>query len=343
MDQLSVYGQGGERPTAEQWRMLKKNIEDALAISEHDGQRFLRAALENVNNLDDVVTRHLNSLGDDPSIPTQNSSAVVAKVFETAELAENIFSYLIVFDLLRVQQVNKYSKAIIESSSKLRKSMFLTSKSSDFFRQLPACEPTEIGDYGSNGRLYAMFTTRRAAYEWKEEKWIEVFARFSGYRQPRLGDRLRQMQISQPPIYTMHYSPRCCPSEQDDFLSEYEWEGERPRDVRTISNNDGLNVGDLCAAAAEIKMQHMFCVHAPIKFHDLDGIVRTSVAFQGSVRLRRDDPNKTRKDEEDMESEGQKAFNAVLEGYVQAKMDGKFMKIEVMLSIGSRLTSMVII
>lgn len=124
MHQLSAQGQIGDSPTVEQWHVVKRCIKHALAISDSGGQRILRTTLANVNDLDDVVTEHLASLRNNPNIPTEKSTPVVAKVFETAELAEQIFSHLNDCDLLRVQQVHKYSKIVIESSANLRKRMF---------------------------------------------------------------------------------------------------------------------------------------------------------------------------------------------------------------------------
>lgn len=187
-----------------------------------------------------------------------------------------------------------------------------------------------------------MVSTCRLAYEWEDSKWIDVSVCFTR-RWRGMGERVRQMQISQPPIYTMEYSLACCPSEEEDFLSDYEGDGERPRDGRTVTNDEGLKLGDLCEAAHKMKVEHMFCVNAPVRFHDSERLVRLSVTFEGSVRLRRDDPKRTSREEKAEAHKEFKALSTHRGDYVRAKIDGRFMKISKLPTIEHMLTSVVVL
>ena len=320
-----------EKVARKRWRSLQKNVENALSISQAqthgDGEisGLFQAALHDMTMMEKLLVGHLRLLPVDPSIATEGSTEMASKIFETPEIAEEIYSYLSSYDLLQVQQVSTYTRDLIKSSIRLQRKMFLVSERRDHFRMLKLPTPVKknCGDPDGRLRRCKLIFVHNINNETKEGRSMHVSLRFLEVL-PKLGSRVHQMYVCRPPVLSLDYSTDCCPSESN-----------ATDDVRTIINRDGLTLGDLVNAARTMKEDHKLCPHAPLEQHDENGIVRPTVTFHGSVLLHRKDPEviKARADEEAEANEGEQTpQEKLIADYIDAKLDGKILTNETYVS-----------
>ena len=253
-------------------------------------------------------------------LPTPTSVVSAMKVFNTTELVEEIFKHLDVMDLLRAQQVNKQMANVVQSSSMLRRLMFLTPSKSKHFRKLDLS--------GKAGAKFVKIETVPLDYE--DTTNLEAFKVQFMYRLPRLGSRARMLQLCQPPIRSMEYRPTCCGYNSDD--EDPEEDGLNVFGWRKVENQDGLTLGDLYDTAEKLMADHRLCVDARESLYDDDdGFVRPKIVFSGTVELEANDPlvlkKLARMAKIDAIEEACCERNAELEEYMDAKQNGKYARI----------------
>lgn len=291
---------------------LKQTVDGLLAGSTGSGvdvaqlQQALGAAQNHIKGLQDFFSNCLHPCFY-TNQPTSKSAKIALKVFETPELAEEILTYLPVLDLLRAQQVNRMMRDVVQASTKLQRQLFLKPGQTKHLRVLNLGDGSKTIDIGTDDE--PEFTA--------DEKIVELLVTFAKWL-PRLGSRVRRMQLCQPPIHVMRYVPTCCGQASEDEI------GGHPLRIR---NEEGLTLGDLRNAAENLMAKHKLCLNAPVHAYDPDGFVRPEVRFYVGVALEADDPMVRERLEEEKENmmldEDEEAHEAKITEYMNAKKDGK--------------------
>lgn len=91
----------------------------------------------------------------------------------------------------------------------------------------------------------------------------------------RVGGLCRQMLVCQPPVKEMIFAPTCCPS----------------RRVKVESKTGGLTLGEIHDVTRLMLKKHCPCSKSKLEGVPLDGcVLYPTVAFEGKVELKQDDP-----------------------------------------------------
>jgi hypothetical protein len=135
---------------------------------------------------------------------------------------------------------------------------------------------------------------------------------------PRMGSRVRQMLITQPPLEEMTVALDCCPIYDYGPIAF-----ESPEPDRKVSRAGGLTIGTLYDRAEQLLDEHRFCPQAYSGLLEDDGTVKVGVRFVGKMVLQPDDPiyvkrreSKKKRDEEDRKYQKQ---SAKLEAFANAR------------------------
>ncbi|KAK5681082.1 hypothetical protein LTS10_006842 [Elasticomyces elasticus] len=213
------------------------------------------------------------------------------RVIDLPELAELIFMQLDIEDLLRMMRVDQPSRTTILSSPALQRKLHLRPDANAHLRLLPAIRLASPRDRRSNNRGLVTISHGSLPYctPWsgailqdREQEIRHMYSRVKvhfHHSLPRLGDRIRSMLVSQPPVYEMEVRLGCCsPFGQHAVMR-----------VPNVGNTGGLTIGGLQDAAKRLMEQHANCPFAALDCHDYVGNLKTDVRFEGIVKLRDDD------------------------------------------------------
>ena len=300
---------------------LKQNIERALAASQTTNgdvstlQQLLSAAQENISALEELSEKgQTYKMWLFPCLPTERSARLARKVFDTTELAEAILSHLHPKSLLRAQLINRRMRDIIQSSVKLQRHLFLVPYEPAHLRMLDSA-------WSFEPLPRTVFIMEDRSKSNLHKNLVHVRVRI-GRELPKLGSRVRQMHLWQPPIIAMSYYASCYRSSTDNE-DGYDSDDDGVGEIRRVFRQGGLTVNDLLKAAEKMMVDHKFCVKAHYAEHEADGFVRPKIIFGGRVKVAADDPIILEVKERAKEEEEREAFQAKMEEYVVAKQDGK--------------------
>ncbi|KAK4961178.1 hypothetical protein LTR10_001668 [Elasticomyces elasticus] len=213
-----------------------------------------------------------------PGIPSSGAHTV----FGITEILELILRELSTAELLSAQRVNHRMRDVIDGSKDLMQRLFLLPNhgsridvlstagfDGNFMRQtgnmriskLCYVRPTEAQNDQSNGRLYF---------------GVEV-----PFNQPlpRVGSRIRQMFITQPPAKSFTMAINCCDPDDRELL------GAEPLPAAQITNPAGVTIGELYDEAQRAMQQHINCPFADWRNHTANGAVDLKVTFKTQLNL----------------------------------------------------------
>ena len=272
-------------------------------------------------------------------------STTAIRVFDIPELLELILENLDVLDLLSFYRCNRSIRDAIDASSKLQQQLSLRAAPADSRLRLPlrnfsrfssgiprdderglfATPIVQIGfsSYEHIGRGFPHSNLGQEMPE-KEDRTAEIHALFHlrpSQALPRVGSRIRQMLITQPPINQMIVSTDCCPSYDYSISSE-------PRPLfPMVENLNGVTVGDLYDCTEKLLNEHRLCTSAHSALLDDDGNVQVGVSFVGMKNLYDDDPIYTdwKRQQRSIERKDRKRQRraAKFEAYCNAKRNGE--------------------
>jgi hypothetical protein len=252
-------------------------------------------------------------------------------------------SHLNVPDLLSFYQCNRAIRDTIEGSSKLQTQLSLRAAPSDSHLRLPLRNLTKYAGCSKDSDYFFASPFSQVGFSSYEhvgrriprtmqqkneidDRTVEIHACFHllpGQVLPRMGSRIRQMHIMQPPIEEMTVSLDCCP------IYEYGVPSDSQKPVRKIFREGGLTVGALYDRTEQLLEEHRFCPEAYSGLLEDDGSVRVGVRFVGKVVLQPDDPiylrwreDKKRKKEDDRKYQKK---GAKLEAFCNARKTGPYL------------------
>ncbi|KAK3627897.1 hypothetical protein LTR56_003887 [Elasticomyces elasticus] len=233
----------------------------------------------------------LHIIGGKSPLVHHTTAAPARKVLVIPELAELIFANLDIRDSLSMMRVDRTSRDTILGSPILKKNLHLLPDTGAHLRLLPTSEmSSRLSNPFNNSvtivhghiHLLSVGLFGNPLQEMRRQH-NHVTATFQ-HPLPRIGARVRSMQVSQPPIYEMEVRISCCDPPPCTLSPHFK------RATRKVTHNRGLTLGALHYLAWKIMRQHRNCPFAGPEQHDVNGVVRAHVFFQAHVRLREDDP-----------------------------------------------------
>lgn len=283
----------------QQQQRLSRNLKalrEAMLTAKHvipDLDETLKALQLDASGLDDFFSNCL-----DPRFyagsPNPNSTSAARKVFDVSELVEAVLEHLDVADLLRVQQVDRSMRDLVNSSTKIQRQMLLKVDNEGAFRvshALPA---------GNCIHADGLATATDDHYIQQVSLIMKPM--------PCVGTRIRNMYICQPSITFMTYKHVCkCSRDQSQHF---------------LKNVAGIKWGDVLDATVETSAQHKLCPFAYPHSLDDNGEVVSLLPFSGAVSLRCGDPLLQAQHEGD-ENRREVHF-ARMKAYTAAKRNGWF-------------------
>ena len=192
---------------------------------------------------------------------------IAQTAFDVPEMLEMILSHLGISDLLTSRLVNSQFQSAIDGSPSLqRRMMLLPSDSSDLYAPF-AHESLP----GFNCKVKPKYD------DVSHSQSIELYMWFANPL-PKIGPLGRKMLVVQPPIFEISFLLDCgC------------WRGEEYRGKFT--SHDGITIGDLLRAAAQVKFCHTECPFVYARHIDPEtGHRNAQLYFKATITLRSDDP-----------------------------------------------------
>lgn len=290
-DHSSAHRQSARAVVADQ-RHLQNSITHLLhKVSldcldrDHLG-RSLTAMQESVKGIDSYLREWIDAEIYAESCPP-GAIGLAQRVFNIPELLEEILSYLTMGELLAAQYINRQFRDAVNASTRLQRKLSLLPHSSPYF--YAPFEEDEAPGFQFNSTVDDMYKFQTLSAEKKMASGQDndprvMQARFT-VDLPRIGFRCRRMFVVQPPITKMIAIPHCCEGVWSRSTTKFR------KSHRTISNRNGITIGDLLKAAKRLQKKHENCPIAPFHMHDLvDGRVRMQTAFQAAYTVRQEDP-----------------------------------------------------
>ncbi|KAK3627896.1 hypothetical protein LTR56_003886 [Elasticomyces elasticus] len=256
-----------------------------------------------------------------PGIPCSGAH----KVFGITEILELILREFSTAELLSAQRVNNRMRDVIDGSKDLMQRLFLlpgygshidvlstAGFDGNFMRQTRnirisnTCyvRPNKAQNDQSNGRLY-----------------LEVEVLFD-QPLPRVGSRIRQMFITQPPAKSFTMAINCCDPDDRELL------GAEPLPAVQITNPAGVTIGELYDEAQRAMQQHINCPFADWRNHTASGAVDLKITFKAQLNLPANHPRsiqcESEQQKEDEEHERLKPGRKLRREFCKAKAQGEF-------------------
>ena len=279
----------------------------------------LTKMLANVDGLDHMLGEVAHPSYYNEFCPA-DSDHLAQKVFNIPELLELILIKLDVRDLLVVQQVNRPFFNAVETSIKIQRKLCLQ-KDPKSHHQTPFQCPSanSFPGFSCNSTARNVAGRQTKADGTSDEEVTAMFA-----QKVKIGSRIKQMLICQPPVQDMEVFALCC--RHMPYMPDRREYPMPSGAITSISKAGGLTVGDLHRVAMKIMEEHRLCPNATLHAHHDSGEVNVCVYFQGRVTLNADDPvlkeremdaaKKAQRVQEDKER------SEWLQPYIQAKQDG---------------------
>ena len=106
------------------------------------------------------------------------------------------------------------------------------------------------------------------------------------YHMPQtIGSRIRKMFVCQPPVKELQVFVECCRYNLHHGIDDHE------QPSCTVTNKDGLTIGDLHDKTKQMLESHKYCANAEVfMLDDETGEVKNEVCFRGRIALKDDDP-----------------------------------------------------
>lgn len=264
-----------------------------------------------------------------PDHPTASSAEKARQVFSVTELLEHILLEGHPMDVLNFASVNRRAYDIVAGSSVLQRHMnLLPEVHARCFFTYPklgftcTMEPKPHGSslFGGTG----IFGTGTSTSD-----TVVVYATFTPEKLPlRLGRRVRDMFICQPPIHEMRATVSCCnPDKHRSLFQTTHPVSDGMNLPHPIYSETGITVGDIYDACCALIKEHRLCPAAEAHQLDEEGFVKVNPTFRATVQLREDDPFilVQREQEEIQKAVMQKGRDRHewLTRYVAAKVAGK--------------------
>ena len=262
-----------------------------------------------------------------------HATAPAQKAFDIPEIFEMILEYLHMKELLKIQLVNKQFQTAVDSSDRLQRRLF--------FQTHPA--PRRILTFGwemYGFHCHEIFPPFPVVDELNitlpSQDHVGINAVFGPHMPTRIGNRCHRMLICQPVVRQMNVYTDCCLAKHP--LGRRHRRSQPPllplaqTELCTITNDDGLTVGDLYDVAKNLVEEHRRCPHAEASAHDRKtGEVRVRVIFQTSIEVPPEDPlRKQKKERLDWEERNMladqkhKMQKSRMRGFVAAKQAGEY-------------------
>ncbi|KAK6437946.1 hypothetical protein LTR95_005850 [Oleoguttula sp. CCFEE 5521] len=217
------------------------------------------------------------NLGDITQFLSEHSprSVVHYHALATAELVDQILSYLDHPDLLSASNASRFFGSCIQQSARLRQKLFLQQ------------DPT--ADYALLGKLIRLpfHTSIRKPRPTKSIPpascvyTITFLLNVERWQHFQPSDRVLSMLICQPPIFAMTATVVCPCS----MVSPH----PEPEAVH-IRSDTGHTVGDMVEVIRRLHAAHGTCGFGEPGYVDQDGSAASIVRFEGQLVLRDDDP-----------------------------------------------------
>jgi hypothetical protein len=207
--------------------------------------RCLELCDRDVDGLDEYFKDELSPIY--WNVRRADDSTMAQAVFGIPEMLENILSNCGVLDVLKFYQTCKGVRDIIDGSSKLQIQMCLK----------PAAEGTPRRQPFGTYHLSSFNCTLATAATWPPGNTIESFVGCiaiemdpDGVYLPRIGQRVQDMLICQPPIYKVLLT-ESCPLDDNEFLGDIEY--------TQLESKTGVTIRDLYAMAERLMDLHSGC------------------------------------------------------------------------------------
>lgn len=254
------------------------------------------------------------------------------KVFGTPGLLENILTFASIPDLLRAYRVNKTFLNLIEGSALLQRRLGLL-PDHDCHLRLPAQQLiTHSSGVDMDSVFFGGISSRLTGESVLEPNTVPIQINGGAYRLRNktaelvkirpLGERCRNMLITQPPIKEMRVYLQCC---TPDYLSYRPRQSVLPE--RTISCESGITAEQIWTVISTLQSEHRLCPDADADDHDDEGYVHPRIRIEGTLALKLDDPMlmecKRRQQECLQEEDEWNAKDARFAPYIAAKRSGE--------------------
>jgi len=262
------------------------------------------------------------------SYPTTSSTSKGLEVFNMPELFELIMMQLHARDIFAMQLVNTTMCAMVKGSSRLQRYIGLRPDPNAHFHTQFARHRTPLAKSllccAETERVYHWFNPPEQSSREPDE--LGIYAVFTGCKPDLegLGEACRSMLICQPPITEMSITVECC-----NGVSRPHGHPRPPDSMlpKPIKRDGGITVGDIIEETLRLIKEHEMCPFASSWHHDDNGNVKVDPRFQGTIRLKPDDPalqeQKMALKRAKQEWEKNTARRAKMRAYIQAKLNGK--------------------
>ena len=212
------------------------------------------------------------------------------------EIHEHILSFLNARELRSVFSVSKRFQDVIADSSVLQRHLCVTPRPRDFFYSPFAPQLVRLaGVPGYKAPPLVFGSTLTVSVDWNQDgpEWqlnepVEavIHAEFDVNRSlPTLGEAARKTLVCNPPVQEMEIKLSCCRPRQGPQHST------TPEYLpMTVSNANGINIGQLLELTETFRASHRLCPNARITDLDARGYVWVRVRFIARAMLRWQDP-----------------------------------------------------
>ncbi|KAK5723214.1 hypothetical protein LTR15_004911 [Elasticomyces elasticus] len=252
------------------------NSAQAISLLESAQQSILRLSEHQQNCLAPEYFNRCSKPG--------RSTLAAHKTFGITELLVDILRELSTADLLRVQQVNKRMCDVIDDSTALKQKLFLLPDPKAHLEVLPTAEL-----YTLNAPSIFTKRIRQSACiltsEYQPNRRLHNLQVSFCLPLPKLGSRIRQMLITQPPIQQVVMTINCCEAKERENY------GLQPLLAKRVVNLAGLTLGELYDEAKQAITDHKNCAFASPYIHNADGSVDLKVKFRTQIVLDHDHPD----------------------------------------------------
>ncbi|SMY20523.1 unnamed protein product [Zymoseptoria tritici ST99CH_1A5] len=247
---------------------LEKKVSELVAAAANSTGEIanLRETLSEIQTAVQGLGQHFFNSLDGSFFAEREPSALAEKVFGTPEILENILLRLQPWEILRAMRVGKSWHANIEHSVKLQRRLSLRVDT------IP-------------GRLCIPFQSMVLPGLAFETELIMPAPGLSGYRvllnicsttNVTMGDRIRQMHISNSYLAKVHLQPACC--------------GGSTVRPQCIDNATGVRLGELMDACRELRKQHWECFKAAPHCQRANGKVNMTINCWTGTTVTYNDP-----------------------------------------------------
>nr|OQO27213.1 hypothetical protein B0A51_05097 [Rachicladosporium sp. CCFEE 5018] len=315
--------------------------ETTITLSRHSYRRLVRRTNKlmrladpldaNYDVLKDLREALLQPLNESIAFPGSTiMSDIVMRVFETAELADQIFAHLDVLELIALKVTSLDLSNVVQQSHVARRQMFLEpGQGPDFTmldQRIEACMPGVptwgLGDQSEAHGPYDMdhlFQSLQPATAEQMYFIVKFSARDLDPSRKTLPSSLRALHLCQPPIKDLKSRPACAC-----------FPTHAGRDT-VVSSSSGFTIGELLDVACAQSVAHQMCPHASPTYHDSKGFVQTEFCYFAQLdsdtshppRIMHNRKSASKKSKKDLDNAKSARFGAYIEAKQKAANSGR--------------------